>query len=119
MLLEYINTSVWNLFIISEEYWSQSKSIEEYEVNKLKSEDGYSCFHAFVQFYMFIDTVCTLYDIFNNLTQFFCTKAFQHADQDVETWWNSPGSLKTIFQISIWLFCMSVKSIYPLEFNMT
>ena len=28
---------------------SQSKSIEEYEVNKLKNEDGYSCFYAFVQ----------------------------------------------------------------------
>ena len=25
------------------------KSIEEYEVNKLKNEDGYSCFHGFVQ----------------------------------------------------------------------
>ena len=49
MLLECINTSVWNLFIIPEEDWSQSKSIEEYEVNKLKNEDGYSCFHAFVQ----------------------------------------------------------------------
>ena len=36
MLLECINTSVWNLFIIPEEDWSQSKSIEEYEVNKLK-----------------------------------------------------------------------------------
>ena len=23
--------------------------MEEYEVNKLKNEDGYSCFHAFVQ----------------------------------------------------------------------
>ena len=34
-LLECINTSVWNLFIIPEEDWSQSKSIEEYEVNKL------------------------------------------------------------------------------------
>ena len=45
----YINTSVWNLFIIPEEDWSQSKSIEEYEVNKLKNEDGYSCFYAFVQ----------------------------------------------------------------------
>ena len=44
-----INTSVWNLFIIPEEDWSQSKSIEEYEVNKLKNEDGYSCFYAFVQ----------------------------------------------------------------------
>ena len=41
--------SVWNLFIIPEEDWSQSKSIEEYEVNKLKNEDGYSCFYAFVQ----------------------------------------------------------------------
>ena len=50
MLLECINTSVWNLFIIPEEDWSQSKSIEEYEVNKLKNEDGYSCFYAFVQF---------------------------------------------------------------------
>ena len=49
MLLECINTSVWNLFIIPEEDWSQSKSIEEYEVNKLKNEDGYSCFYAFVQ----------------------------------------------------------------------
>ena len=49
MLLECINTSVWNLFIIPEEDCSQSKSIEEYEVNKLKNEDGYSCFHAFVQ----------------------------------------------------------------------
>ena len=49
MLLECINTSVWNLFIIPEEDWSQLKSIEEYEVNKLKNEDGYSCFHAFVQ----------------------------------------------------------------------
>ena len=49
MLLECINTSVWNLFIIPEEDWSQSKLIEEYEVNKLKNEDGYSCFHAFVQ----------------------------------------------------------------------
>ena len=47
MLLECINTSVWNLFIIPEEDWSQSKSIEEYEVNKLKNEDGCSCFHAF------------------------------------------------------------------------
>ena len=46
MLLECINTSVWNLFIIPEEDWSQSKSIE---VNKLKNEDGYSCFYAFVQ----------------------------------------------------------------------
>ena len=45
MLLECINTSVWNLFIIPEEDRSQSKSIEEYEVNKLKNEDGYSCFH--------------------------------------------------------------------------
>ena len=45
----YINTSIWNLFIIPEEDWSQSKSIEEYEVNKLKNEDGYSCFYAFVQ----------------------------------------------------------------------
>ena len=27
----------------------KSKSIEEYEVNKLKNEDGYSCFYAFVQ----------------------------------------------------------------------
>ena len=44
-----IDTSVWNLFIIPEEDWSQSKSIEEYEVNKLKNEDGYSCFYAFVQ----------------------------------------------------------------------
>ena len=34
MLLECINTFVWNLFIIPEEDWSQSKSIEEYEVNK-------------------------------------------------------------------------------------
>ena len=50
MLLECINTSVWNLFIIPEEDWSQSKSIEEYEVNKLKNEDGYSCFYAFVGF---------------------------------------------------------------------
>ena len=49
MLLECINTSVWNLFIIPKEDWSQSKSIEEYEVNKLKNEDGYSCFYAFVQ----------------------------------------------------------------------
>ena len=49
MLLECINTSVWNLFIIPEEDWSQSKSIEEYEVNKLKNEDGYSCFYVFVQ----------------------------------------------------------------------
>ena len=49
MLLECINTSVWNLFIIPEEDWSQSKSIEKYEVNKLKNEDGYSCFYAFVQ----------------------------------------------------------------------
>ena len=49
MLLECINTSVWNLFIIPEEDWSQSKSIEEYEANKLKNEDGYSCFYAFVQ----------------------------------------------------------------------
>ena len=49
MLLECINTSVWNLFIIPEEDWSQSKSIEEYEVNKLKNEDGYSCFYALVQ----------------------------------------------------------------------
>ena len=49
MLLECINTSVWNLFIIPEEDWSQSKSIEEYEGNKLKNEDGYSCFYAFVQ----------------------------------------------------------------------
>ena len=49
MLLECINTSVYNLFIIPEEDWSQSKSIEEYEVNKLKNEDGYSCFYAFVQ----------------------------------------------------------------------
>ena len=49
MLLECINTSVWNLFIIPEEDWSQSKSIEEYEVNKFKNEDGYSCFYAFVQ----------------------------------------------------------------------
>ena len=45
----YINTSIWNLFIIPEEDWSKSKSIEEYEVNKLKNEDGYSCFYAFVQ----------------------------------------------------------------------
>ena len=58
----WINSSVWNLFIIPEENsiqknlfiipeedWSQSKSIEEYEVNKLKNEDGYSCFYAFVQ----------------------------------------------------------------------
>ena len=44
-----LHTSVWNLFIIPEEDWSQSKSIEEYEVNKLKNEDGYSCFYAFVQ----------------------------------------------------------------------
>ena len=49
MLLECINTSVWNLFIIPKEDWSQSKSIEEYEVNKLKNEDGCSCFYAFVQ----------------------------------------------------------------------
>ena len=49
MLLECINTSVWNLFIIPEEDWSQSKPIEEYEVNKLKNEDCYSCFYAFVQ----------------------------------------------------------------------
>ena len=49
MLLECINTSVRNLFIIPEEDWSQSKSIEEYEVNKLKNEDSYSCFYAFVQ----------------------------------------------------------------------
>ena len=27
---------------------SQSKSIEEDEENKLKNEDGYSCFYAFV-----------------------------------------------------------------------
>ena len=47
MLLECINTSVWNLFIIPEEDWSQSKSIEKYEVNKLKNEDGYSCFLCF------------------------------------------------------------------------
>ena len=25
------------------------KSIEEYEVNKLKNEDGYGCLYAFVQ----------------------------------------------------------------------
>ena len=37
------------LFIIPEEDWSQSKSIEKYEVNKLKNEDGDSCFYAFVQ----------------------------------------------------------------------
>ena len=49
IVLEWINTSVWNLFIIPEEGWSQSKSIEEYEENKLKNEDGYSCFYAFVQ----------------------------------------------------------------------
>ena len=55
MLLECINTSVWNLFIIPEEDWSQSKSIEEYEVNKLKNEDGYSCFYAFVQTSMLSD----------------------------------------------------------------
>ena len=48
-VLEWINTSVWNSLIIPEEDWSQSKSIEEYEVNKLKNEDGYSCFYAFVQ----------------------------------------------------------------------
>ena len=28
------------------------KSIEEHEVNKLKNEDGYSCFHAFVEYDM-------------------------------------------------------------------
>ena len=54
MLLECINTSVWNLFIIPEEDWSQSKSIEEYEGNKLKNEDGYSCFYAFVQSYKYL-----------------------------------------------------------------
>ena len=27
----------------------KSKSIEEYEENKLKNEDSYSCFYAFVQ----------------------------------------------------------------------
>ena len=53
MLLECINTSVWNLFIIPEEDWSQSKSIEKYEVNKLKNEDGYSCFYAFVQSHIY------------------------------------------------------------------
>ena len=26
--------------------------------------------------------MCTFYDVFNNLTQFFCTKAFQQVDQD-------------------------------------
>ena len=55
MLLECINTSVGNLFIIPEEDWSQSKSIEEYEVNKLKNEDGYSCFHAFFQLLVIYD----------------------------------------------------------------
>ena len=56
MLLECINTSVWNLFIIPEEDWSQSKSIEEYEVNKLKNEDGYSYFYAFIQLHVFQHT---------------------------------------------------------------
>ena len=31
------------------QFWKSVRSIEEYEVNKLKNEDGYSCFYAFVQ----------------------------------------------------------------------
>ena len=83
MLLECINTSVWNLFIIPEEDWSQSKSIEEYEVNKLKNGDGYSCFYAFVQLPA-MDTLPKLYNKIypqnlNPLNSFYILSSFSAA----------------------------------------
>ena len=77
MLLECINTSVWNLFIIPEEDWSQSKSIEEYEVNKLKNEDGYSCFYAFVKPHkalLFITMVCCEYHTLSFLCSYLASR---------------------------------------------
>ena len=49
--------------------------------------------------------MCTFYDICNNVTPFFCTKAFQEVDQDVRDLVKESWKFKMcrLYQTSVWL----------------